>query len=255
MTIWIELSEQAVEAAELHVAVHKSAGLEPESLVLSMASAVTVDEKTLLSSLQDEEVASERSDFGIASRFVEPGDVVEFAGGKSAPRTKGVIFVHSCPAALCQHVEWAVERVTGTPGGWVWRAQPAAPIRSMRAEVAWAGARGMGARIASALKAWPMIRFEVTEEASQGSDGERLSYVPNLGLFRVATSANGDLIVSEQQLRSLLRASSVESFRSGMSNLLGEAWDDDLQKYRSISPGSSALPPLRRIAGFSGDAS
>ena len=43
---------------------------------------------------------------------------------------------------------------------------------------------GPGAKLVAALKAWPMLRFEVTEEASHGNDGERMSYVPGHGVFR-----------------------------------------------------------------------
>ena len=116
--------------------------------------------------------------------------------------TQGVVFVHACPKALCQHVEWALERVVGAPVSLSWADQPAAH-GSYRAEVAWTGAPGTAARLVTALRAWPMLRFEVTEEASHGNDGERMSYVPGHGVFRAPTSANGDLVVTEQQLRHL----------------------------------------------------
>ena len=38
--------------------------------------------------------------------------------------TQGVVFVHSCPKALCQHVEWALERVIGAPVSLSWADQP-----------------------------------------------------------------------------------------------------------------------------------
>ena len=100
--------------------------------------------------------------------------------------TQGVVFVHACPKALCQHVEWALERVVGAPVSLSWDEQPAAH-GSYRAEVAWTGSPGTGARLVAALRAWPMLRFEVTEEASHGNDGERMSYVPGHGVFRAPT--------------------------------------------------------------------
>jgi hypothetical protein len=119
-----------------------------------------------------------------------------------------------------------------------WADQPAAH-GSYRAEVAWTGAPGTGAKLVAALKAWPMLRFEVTEEASHGNDGERMSYVPGQGVFRAPTSANGDLVVSEQQLRHLAAtATSIEAFRHGMDELLGAAWDADLEIYRHAGDGS-----------------
>jgi hypothetical protein len=96
--------------------------------------------------------------------------------------TQGVVFVHACPKALCQHVEWALERVVGAPVSLSWDEQPAAH-GSYRAEVAWTGSPGTGAKLVAALKAWPMLRFEVTEEPSPGVDGERIMHVPSRGLF------------------------------------------------------------------------
>jgi hypothetical protein len=152
--------------------------------------------------------------------------------------TQGVVFVHACPKALCQHVEWALERVVGAPVSLSWAEQPAAH-GSFRAEVAWTGAAGTGARLVAALKAWPMLRFEVTEEASHGNDGERMSYVPGHGVFRAQTSANGDIVVTEQQLRHLAATTtSIEAFRHGVDELLGAAWDADLEVYRHAGDGS-----------------
>ena len=151
---------------------------------------------------------------------------------------QGVVFVHACPKALCQHVEWALERVVGGPVSLAWAEQPAAR-GSYRAEVAWTGSTGMGAKLVAALKQWPMLRFEVTEEASPGNDGERMSYVPGHGVFRSSVSANGDLVVSELQLRRLAAtATSVEAFRHGVDDLLGAAWDADLEAYRHAGDGT-----------------
>src|SRR3712207_7714595 len=66
-----------------------------------------------------------------------------------------------------------------------------------------------------------------------------LSYVPGHGVFRAPTSANGDLVVSEQQLRNLAaNATSIEAFRHGVDELLGAAWDADLEVYRHAGDGS-----------------
>ncbi|GAB3350752.1 DUF3145 domain-containing protein [Modestobacter lapidis] len=154
--------------------------------------------------------------------------------------TQGVVFVHACPKALCQHVEWALERVVGGPVSLTWTEQSAAH-GSYRAEVAWTGVPGTGAKLVAALKAWPMLRFEVTEEPSQGADGERMAYVPGHGVFRAATSANGDLIVTEQQLRHLAAtATSPEAFRHGVDVLLGAPWDADLEAYRYAGDSTPA---------------
>ena len=62
------------------------------------------------------------------------------------------------------------------------------------------------ARLAASLRAWPMLVFEVTEERTVGSDGERLAYVPGRGFHRSMMSANGDVVVGEERLRGLLDA-------------------------------------------------
>ncbi|HZD96631.1 MAG TPA: DUF3145 family protein, partial [Micromonosporaceae bacterium] len=38
--------------------------------------------------------------------------------------TRGVVFVHSTPLAVCPHVEWAIARVLDAPVNLHWTAQP-----------------------------------------------------------------------------------------------------------------------------------
>ena len=153
--------------------------------------------------------------------------------------TRGVVFVHSAPAAICPHVEWAISSVTGGRVTLSWTAQPAAP-GSLRADASWSGKPGTGGRLAAALKAWPMLRFEVTEEASPGVDGERICHVPGRGIWRSAISANGDVMLGEDQLRSLLSSSAdLEAVRHRLGDLLGEGVDTDLEPYRRAGEGTA----------------
>ena len=157
---------------------------------------------------------------------------------RAAITTRGVVFLHACPSALAPHVEWAIAGVLGQPVRLQWAAQPAAP-QVLRAEVAWSGPLGTAARLAAALRAWPMLVFELTEDGTHATDGERLAYVPGRGFHRSAVSANGDVIVGEERLRGLLaRARSVEEFQHGIAELLGNAWDEDLEPYRSGGDGA-----------------
>ncbi len=152
--------------------------------------------------------------------------------------TRGVVYVHSSPPAVCPHVEWAIGRVLRTPVRLEWTGQPADPA-ALRAECTWAGRPGTGAEIATALRQWPMTRFEVTEEASAGVDGERIMFLPSRGIFRAATSANGDIVATEDQLRSLLAAASgPEALAHGLDRLLGTAWDTELEPYRHAGDGA-----------------
>ncbi|MDQ6873471.1 MAG: DUF3145 domain-containing protein [Actinomycetota bacterium] len=152
--------------------------------------------------------------------------------------TRGVLYVHSCPAAVCPHVEWAVSRVLGVAVRLQWTAQPADPT-TQRAESIWHSSAGTAGRLASGLRQWPMIRFEVTEDPSAGADGERIAYVPGRGAFRSAVSANGDLVVGEDRLRALLAtAADPQALAHGVERLLGTEWDADLEPYRQGGDGA-----------------
>ena len=119
--------------------------------------------------------------------------------------TCGVVYVHSTPLAVCQHVEWAIARVLTAPVNLHWTAQPVDP-GMRRSECSWTGRPGTGAELAAALRQWPMIRFEVTEEPSPGVDGERFMHVPGRGLFRGTIGASGDIQIGEDRLRAIMAA-------------------------------------------------
>lgn len=153
-------------------------------------------------------------------------------------RSKGMVFIHCCPPALAAHVEWALAGVLGRPARLTWVAQPAAPGQ-LRSEATWVGPAGTGAKLAASLRAWPMLRLEVTEDASPAGDGERLAYVPGRGFHRSMTSANGDVMVAEERLRGLLaRAKNADDFAHGINELLGTDWDADLEPYRLGGDGA-----------------
>jgi hypothetical protein len=150
---------------------------------------------------------------------------------------RGVVFVHSSPTAVCPHVEWAISGVLGTKVSLQWAPQGAVPGQ-LRAECTWTGPVGSGGALAGALRAWSMLRFEVTEEATPGVDGERYSYVPTLGLWHGRTSANGDTVIAEDQLRAMLAGTSASQVPGRIHDLLGTAWDDALEAYRSAGDGA-----------------
>ena len=65
-----------------------------------------------------------------------------------APRSRGVLFVHSSPRALSPHVEWAVGSALGQAVNFDWQEQPVLK-GAQRTEFYWEGAAGTGAAIAS----------------------------------------------------------------------------------------------------------
>ena len=151
--------------------------------------------------------------------------------------TRGVIYVHSSPLAVCSHVEWAIARVLDAPVRLGWSAQPAEPS-ARRAQCSWSGKSGTGGELAAALRQWPMIRFEVTEDPSSGVDGERFMHVPGRGLFRGATSANGDIVLSEDHLRTVVAsARGYDTLAHALEQALGGPWDAELEPYRYAGDG------------------
>lgn len=151
--------------------------------------------------------------------------------------SSGVLYVHSCPPALCPHVEWAVASELGVRVSLQWTAQPADP-GLLRAETVWRGRPGTAGRLAAALRGWSPLRYEVTEEPSRGHDGERYCVTPTLGAFRAVTGAHGDLMVQEDRLRTLLATASGPSLAHGLDALLGGPWDAELEPYREAGEGA-----------------
>ena len=153
--------------------------------------------------------------------------------------TRGVLYVHSSPSALCPHVEWAVGGLFGMPVRLDWIPQPAERA-AYRAEYSWLGPVGTAARLASALRGWQRLRFEVTEEARSGSEAERYSYTPSLGVFHAITGLHGDIMVGEDRLRAAMLTSATggRALADSLDELLGRAWDAELEPFRHAGEGA-----------------
>ncbi len=153
--------------------------------------------------------------------------------------TRGVVFIHSTPAALCPHITWALESLLGTRVHLDWTTQPAG-ANLMRTELSWAGEQGTGAKIASALRGWDNLRYEVTEDPSPGADGSRWSHTPSLGIHHTWISASGDAVVNEDRLREVLMLAqgSPEAVAEMLEELLGTDWDDELEPFRYAGDGA-----------------
>jgi hypothetical protein len=154
-------------------------------------------------------------------------------------RARGVVYVHAAPRALAPHVEWAIGAVLGHSARLAWTPQPVAP-GCLRAEASWTGRPGTAARLISALRTWSRLRVEVTEEPSDGREGERYALTPALGIFRAAIASHGDLQVSEQRLRAALdrTAGDPAALRAEVEALLGAPWDAELEPFRCAGDGA-----------------
>jgi hypothetical protein len=153
--------------------------------------------------------------------------------------TRGVLFVHSAPRALCPHIEWAAGGVLGVRLSLEWIPQPAAP-GLLRAELSWQAEQGTGARLTSALRGWAHLRYEVTEEPSPGADGGRWSHTPELGIFHAVTDVHGNVVVPEDRIRVALEigAEDSERMRAELDLALGRAWDEELEPFRYAGDGA-----------------
>jgi hypothetical protein len=153
--------------------------------------------------------------------------------------TRGVLFVHSAPRALCPHVEWAAGGVLGVHVAPDWTPQPAAS-GLFRAELSWQAPAGTGARLTSALRGWAHLRYEVTEEPSAGADGARWSHTPELGIFHAVTDVHGNALVPEDRVRAALAEGAADParLRAELDLALGRAWDDELEPFRYAGDGA-----------------
>jgi hypothetical protein len=90
------------------------------------------------------------------------------------------------------------------------------------------------------LRAFPGLRFEVTQEPNGAIEGERYACTPSLGIFRAAMGPHGDVVVNEERLRgALARAESGADLTAEINNLLGAAWDAELETFRYAGEGAS----------------
>lgn len=153
--------------------------------------------------------------------------------------TRGVIYVHSAPSALCPHIEWALGGVLGNAVSLEWIPQPA-QAGSYRAEYSWLGDAGTAATIASALRGWNHLRFEITEEPTSSTEGARYSYTPDLGIFHAVTGLHGDIMIPEDRLKAAVVKSALgeTTLENEVDRLLGKPWDDELETFRHAGDGA-----------------
>ncbi len=153
--------------------------------------------------------------------------------------TRGIVQIHSAPAALCPHIEWALGRTLGHPIDLAWTGQPAEP-RTQRAEYSWQAPVGTGAELASALRRCERARFEVTEDAGPGGEGVRWAYTPRLGTWTAAIGPHGDTMVHEDRLRQAILADALgrQPLAEAIADLLGADWDEELETFRQAAEGA-----------------
>ena len=148
--------------------------------------------------------------------------------------THGRITIYSSPKAVTTHVSWSINDVLGRVHELRWNPQPLVPA-TWRTSLSWNGLIGSGARLASALRNWHYLTFEIYEAALHGSDGSLYMFTPELGLFRANIGPHGDIMVNEHQLQTLISAHIKESdVCIEIEKLLGTPWNETLEPFRCI---------------------
>jgi hypothetical protein len=144
-------------------------------------------------------------------------------------------------------VEWAVGGVLGNAVKLEWTQQPA-QAGTYRAELSWAGDAGTAAAVASALRGWNQLRFEITEESTSSTEGARYSYTPDLGVFHAVTGLHGDRMIPEVRLKAALVKAALgdTTLELELDRLLGKPWDDELETFRYAGDGA----PVRWLHQF-----
>jgi hypothetical protein len=123
-----------------------------------------------------------------------------------------------------------------------WEAQPVLK-GSQRTEFFWDGPQGTGARLASALRGWEHLRYEVTEDAGHGTDGGRWMHTPDLGIFFAQVDTAGNMVVPEDRIRYAMEiaGSNALELHRELRLALGQAWDDELEPFRHAHDDTSVI--------------
>jgi hypothetical protein len=158
-------------------------------------------------------------------------------------QVRGFLTIHSTPSALRHHIDWAIQGVLGSWIKLAWTPQPLMP-GTFRTQLEFRSDQGSAAKIASVLRSWHYLNFEIIEGSETG--GELFRFTPELGIHRSVVDQSGAVLVNENQLTSLLSASfDEESIREGIAAIMGNSWEIELERFRSVD--LQELPRLHAI--------
>jgi hypothetical protein len=143
----------------------------------------------------------------------------------------GLVVIHSAPTALRQHIEWGLNSLLGAPQNIFWRDQPLAP-GTVRTTLEFRAPLGTASKIATALKNWHYLRFEVSELGTHG--GEIFRCTPELGIHRATVDAVGTILVSEDVIRKALAHFDDIEIRENLERTLGREWEVALEPFRGV---------------------
>jgi hypothetical protein len=147
------------------------------------------------------------------------------------------LHIHACPDSLIVEIDNVLLPYGLRP---VWNPQVLV-TQSSRAEVNLKLSQVKAEDLVAELNAFGSIYFELTQ--SFGIYGCLFMSVPGLGIYRGEMNSAGSLVLTEDQINSLV-ASSVGNHREFMRLLrlsLGQSWDDILEPMRATKYGDNVL--------------
>jgi hypothetical protein len=146
--------------------------------------------------------------------------------------TRGSLYIHSCPAALKHHVEWSLQSILGKGISLSWRTQPLM-AGTFRCEISWREKTSKASEIATALRSWHYLRFEVRDESDNG--GDFYCFTPELGIHRASIDGAGSILINENQITAVLDKSfDEEALRTALEDLMGMKWELELEPLRAV---------------------
>jgi hypothetical protein len=153
----------------------------------------------------------------------------------------GDLRIYSAPRALLRHIQWSLNEIFGYPVDLNWEQQHLSP-GALATELQWREVKPVASKIASTLKSWHYLRFEVREFSTTGGEGVLYRCTPELGLHQAVTASSGDVMIHENRLMTILENTrSYEALRRSVSDSLGIAWDTELEYYRRGVGGEAEI--------------
>lgn len=94
--------------------------------------------------------------------------------------------------------------------------------------------QGAAAKLASSLRSWHYLNFEVIENGDNG--GELFRFTPELGIHRCVVDLEGSVLLTENQVQQILATSFDEdAIRQNLGQTMGQPWDLQLDRFRGAS--------------------
>ncbi len=112
----------------------------------------------------------------------------------------------------------------------MWRPQPLL-AGTYRTTCEWRDRTGTGAELASVLRGWHYLRYEIREEEATSTTLYR--YTPELGIHRSVLDSSGSVMLTENQITSAL-ALNDDELRESLLRSMGSEWDLELEQFRRV---------------------